>query len=222
MRINPILYGVLVLTVFFGVILGFQAASIWSISGKVTADGGAIQPAATDVNTIKGWMTLEQIATTYNVHLADLLIQFGLLADTPSSTAIKDLESDTFDTTALRTWLQSRAQPANIQLSDYATTIGTQPAASTPVETQQTASTPEIAAALTPIPTEHVTPAKTITGKTTFQELLDWGVPEGAIRNIIGGELPGPGTVLKDYVTGKGLEFATVKTQLQAEVDKTK
>jgi hypothetical protein len=222
MRIKPILYGVLVSTVFFGVILGFQAAGIWSISGKVTADGEAIQPAATDVNTIKGWMTLEQIATTYNVHLADLLIQFGLPADTPSSTAIKDLESDTFDTTALRTWLQSRAQPANIQQLDIATSAEPQPAASTPVDTQQTVSTPEIAAALTPIPTEHVAPAKTITGKTTFQELLDWGVPEDAIRNIIGGELPGPGTVLKDYVTAKGLEFATVKNQLQAEVDKTK
>ncbi len=39
MRINPIIYGVLVLVVFFGIILGFQAAGIWSISGKVTASG---------------------------------------------------------------------------------------------------------------------------------------------------------------------------------------
>jgi hypothetical protein len=222
MRINPILYGVLVLTVFFGIILGFQAAGIWSISGKVTADGEAIQPAATDVNTIKGWMTLDQIATTYNVPLADLLNQFGLPVDTSSLTAIKDLESDTFDTTALRTWLQSRAQPANIQQSDNATAIETQPAASKAVETKLTAPTPEIAATLMPVPTEHVAPVKTITGKTTFQELLDWGVPIDVIQNVIGGELPGPGAVLKDYVTGKGLEFATVKNQLQAEVDKTK
>jgi hypothetical protein len=57
MRINPIVYGILVLTVFFGVILGFQAAGIWSISGKVDASGQAIQPSAADVNTIKGWMT---------------------------------------------------------------------------------------------------------------------------------------------------------------------
>jgi hypothetical protein len=117
MRINPILYGVLVLTVFFGIILGFQAAGIWSISGKVTADGEAVQPFVADVNSIKGWMTLEKIATTFNVPLADLLKQFSLPADTPPTTAIKDLESDTFDTTALRDWLQSLTQPNGVPQS---------------------------------------------------------------------------------------------------------
>lgn len=117
MRINPILYGVLVLTVFFGIILGFQAAGKWSISGKVTADGEAVQPFVADVNSIKGWMTLEQIATTFNVPLADLLKQFSLPADTPPTTAIKDLESDTFDTTSLRDWLQSLTQPIGVPKS---------------------------------------------------------------------------------------------------------
>ena len=117
MRINPIIYGVLVLTIFFGIILGFQAAGICSISGKVTANGEAVQPSVADVNTIKGWMTLEQIATTFNVPLADLLKQFSLPADTPPTTAIKDLESDTFDTTSLRDWLQSLTQPNGVPKS---------------------------------------------------------------------------------------------------------
>lgn len=39
MRIHPILYGILVVSVFLGIILGFQAAGVWSISGKVGADG---------------------------------------------------------------------------------------------------------------------------------------------------------------------------------------
>jgi hypothetical protein len=39
---------------------------------------------------------------------------------------------------------------------------------------------------------------------------------------IIGGELPPLSTVIKDYVTGQGLEFSSVKALLQAEVDKTK
>ena len=72
------------------------------------------------------------------------------------------------------------------------------------------------------MPTEHVAPAGTITGKTTFQELLDWGVSKDAIQKVIGSDLPAPTTVIKDFVTGKGLEFTTIKTQLQAEVDKTK
>ena len=111
MKINPFVYGVIVLAVFLGVIFGFQGAGIWSTSGKVGASGERIQPSAADVNTIKGWMTLEQVSTTFNAPVAEILSAFNLPADTPASTALKDLESDTFDIPALRTWLQNRQQP---------------------------------------------------------------------------------------------------------------
>jgi hypothetical protein len=108
MKINPFVFGVLVLVVFLGVIFGFQEAGVWSTSGKVGASGERIQPSAADVNTVKGWMTLEQVSTTFNVPLAEIVSVFSLPADTPASTALKDLESDTFDIPALRTWLQER------------------------------------------------------------------------------------------------------------------
>ncbi len=108
MKINPFVYGAIVLVVFLGVIFGFQQAGIWSISGKVDVTGQTIQPSAADVNTIKGWMTLEQVSTTFNVPVADILSAFNLPADTPASTAMKDLESDTFDITSLRAWLLER------------------------------------------------------------------------------------------------------------------
>ena len=111
MKINPFVYGVFVLVIFLGVIFSFQAAGIWSTSGKVDATGNGIQPSAADVNTIKGWMTLEQVSTTFNVPVAEILSAFNLPADTPPSTAMKDLESDTFDITGLRTWLQNRQKP---------------------------------------------------------------------------------------------------------------
>lgn len=60
----------------------------------------------------------------------------------------------------------------------------------------------------------------TIKGKTTFKELLDWGVPKEAIEEIIGGKLPTTGTVIRDYCEQKGIEFSTVKTELQAKVPK--
>ena len=209
MRINPTLFGVLALALFLGVIEVFQAAGIWSVSGKTSASGEAVQSLAGDVNSIKGWMTFEQISTTYNVPLEEILAQFDLPLDTPASTAVKDLESDLFSVTALRSWLQSRAQPA-------------QPtAAATPV--QPATPTPAAASvAATPLSTEHIAPTKTVTGKTTFQELLDWGVPESAIQEIIGGELPAASVAVKDYVTQNGLEFASIKAALQAEVDKFK
>ena len=74
----------------------------------------------------------------------------------------------------------------------------------------------------TPLPTEHVAADKTVTGKTTFQELIDWGVSKEAIQQVIGDELPTLSTVIKDYVTQKGTSFSEVKSALQKEVDKTK
>ena len=211
MRIKPSIFGILVLAVFLGTILAFQAAGIWSVSGKTTGSGEAVQPSAEDVNTIKGWMTLEQISTIYNVPLADLLAQFNLPADTPASTAIKDLESELFSVTNLRDWLLSRMQPAQPE----STTAPVEQATPTPVVMTLEPET-------TSLPTEHVAADKTVTGKTTFQELLDWGVPEDAIRQVIGGDLPEPTTVIKDFVTQKGMDFPTIKAALQAEVDKTK
>ena len=111
MKINPFVYGAVVLVVFLGVIFGFQGAGVWSTSGKVDVSGKSIQPSAADVNSIKGWMTLEQVSTTFGVPVPEILSAFNLPADTPASTAVKDMESDTFDITALRTWLQNRQKP---------------------------------------------------------------------------------------------------------------
>jgi hypothetical protein len=110
MKINPIIYGVFVVIVFLGIIVGFQQAGIWSTSGKVNVSGERVQPSAADVNSIKGWMTLEQVSTTFNIPVVDILSAFDLSADTPASTALKDLESDRFDIPALRTWLQEKQQ----------------------------------------------------------------------------------------------------------------
>lgn len=217
MRINPIVFGILVLSIFMGTILGFQAAGVWSVSGKVTSDGEAIQPSAADVNSIKGWMTLEQITTTYHIPLAELLAQFDLPADTPASTAIKDLESEVFSVTNLRDWLLTRLD------GTAPLPVENEPAPVNPTATPEPVTAqPSAAEPLAPTATVHAAADRTITGKTTFQELLDWGVSKEVIQKVIGGDLPPATTIIKDYVTGKGLEFSPVKTALQAEVDQIK
>ena len=107
MRINPFVYGVIVIAFFMGVIYGFQCAGVWSTSGKVIGSGERIAPSASDVNSIKGWMTLEQVSTTFGVPVEEILSAFNLPPDTPASIALKDLESETFDVTALREWLSA-------------------------------------------------------------------------------------------------------------------
>jgi hypothetical protein len=109
MKIHPVVYGALVLVLFMGIILGAQQFGFWSTSGKVNSSGQSAQPSAADTSSVKGWMTLEQVSTAFNVPVPEILAAFSLPADTAPSTALKDLESDTFDIPALRTWLESRA-----------------------------------------------------------------------------------------------------------------
>lgn len=57
---------------------------------------------------VKGWMTIDDVATNFGIPLPELLQAFELPADTPATTTIKDFESDAFSTTNLRTWLTER------------------------------------------------------------------------------------------------------------------
>ena len=204
MRINPFVYAFLVLVVFLGVVFVFQSAGIWSVSGKVDAKGQAIQPAGTDTSSIKGWMTLEQITTAYNVTLEEIIQTFSLPADTSLDTELRALESDTFSVSDLRLWLQTY----------------------TPVEESVPTATPiatPTPAALLESTEIHTPDDGTVSGNTTFENLLDWGVSQETIEQVIGLPMPADLSLLiKDYVRGQGLQFSVIKVALQTEVDKLK
>ena len=108
MKIKPFIYGVLVLALFFGVIGGAKAAGVWSVSGKLTGTGEKVQPTGTNVDEIKGWMTLDDVSSAYQVPLAEIVAEFELPEDTPGTTQLKSLESPTFSVTNLREWLSRR------------------------------------------------------------------------------------------------------------------
>jgi hypothetical protein len=211
MRISPYVFAIAVLAVFLGTIFAFQAVGFWSVSGKVTGGGEAIQPSADDVDTIKGWMTLEQITSTYHVPLEEILTQFNLRPDTPSSTPINDLESEEFSVTNLRERLQNWGAPKPTAIYSSNTQL---PSAIPTIE-------PTVSA-VTLLPIEHAETEQTIKGKTTFQDILDWGVKPGQIEQIIGSDLPPTDTVIREYVTQQGMQFSSVKTALQNEIDKGK
>lgn len=73
----------------------------------------------------------------------------------------------------------------------------------------------------TPDP-EHTPEANKVGGKTTFQNLLDWGVKQEDIEKVIGQPLPAASLLIKDWATSQGLSFSTLKDQLQALVDAVK
>ena len=70
---------------------------------------------------------------------------------------------------------------------------------------------------------EHVPAAETeriIKGKTTFGEILLWGVSRETIEAALGMAMPeSTALTVKDFCSANGLSFETVKTALQAQVD---
>jgi hypothetical protein len=95
------------------------------------------------------------------------------------------------------------------------------PATQAPPAAVVSTPTPEMVD-VAPTSTEHAKPERTITGKTTFQELLDWGVTQAAIEQVLGGPMPAASTVIREYYSAKGLEFSSGKSTLQALVDQAK
>jgi hypothetical protein len=57
-----------------------------------------------------------------------------------------------------------------------------------------------------------------INGKTTFSQVMDAGVSEERIAEILGMEVPNPVMAIKDFCLENGLEFSTVKGALQDEM----
>ena len=73
-----------------------------------------------------------------------------------------------------------------------------------------------------PIAREDAAPDRKITGKITFQELLDWGVTQAANEQVLGGPMPVPSTVIRDFYSAKAQEFSSAKSALQVLVDQIK
>jgi hypothetical protein len=109
MRLKLPLFGILVLVVFLGTVGVAAATGTWATTGRTEGGGGRVELAAdADPGEVKGWMAVGDVADAFGVPLADILEAFDLPADTAPSTALKDLESDTFEVLALREWLAAQ------------------------------------------------------------------------------------------------------------------
>ncbi len=110
MRVNPFVFGAIILVLFFGVLGSAKVAGVWSVSGKVTSGGEKVLPTGKSVDEVKGWMTLGDVAKAFNIPLADIIVAFELPADTPETAQLKSLESEKFSVTNLRAWLAARSE----------------------------------------------------------------------------------------------------------------
>ena len=111
MRINVYLYGILALILFLGTVQVAQAAGYYNTSGKVSVKGEAIVlTTSSDPSSIKGWMTIGDVSKAFNIPIEKIVAEFKLPATVTPETALKDLESDTFNVTKLRDWVTKQVK----------------------------------------------------------------------------------------------------------------
>ncbi len=195
---------------------------------------------------IRGSYTFGDISNSFAVNPAVLAQAFGVPTGDPAAFAVKDLEalyaSTGFEigTTSIRlfvayyTGLPFDTTGQEIYLPGSATEILLAQNNLTPDQIAYLETHTVDAGTAGPVIAE--TPAApspsnesaassteyTVKGKTTFGELLQWGMSKETIETLLGASLPDPAMTLKDYASASGLNFETLKPALQAEVDKVK
>jgi hypothetical protein len=194
---------------------------------------------------IRGSYTFGDIANSFAVTPEVLAQAFGVTEGDPATFAVKELEAMYLDSrfeigiasvrmfVAFYSGLPFDTTGQEIYMPQSATDILLARGTLTPeqiiyLETYTVnvaASTPaaEPAVESSPIPAEApstTSEERIVKGKTTFGELITWGVPRATIEQLIGAPMPDPAMTMKDYASANGLGFETLKPALQAEVDK--
>jgi hypothetical protein len=238
---------VIILVILFGSIGVTTALGWWSTESTKQAakftDGefaGQANPA-----DIRGSYTFGDIENNFDVPVADLAIAFGLPEDADAAAySVKSLEEvyanlegglevGTSSVRLFTAWYTGLPfeitddiylpRPAVEILKAKANLSADQIAYLDAHTVDLPAVLPVVEGTPAPVVEEtHVESEtdRTVKGKTTFGEVLDWGVSQEMIESIIGAPLPNRLIKVKDYCTEKGLAFETVKTALQVEIDK--
>ena len=224
----------IVLAILFGGILFSSAMGWWqteSTKQAVTFNEGEFAGLPNPAD-IRGSYTFGDVENNFDVPAATLAQAFGVASDDPSAFGVKELETIYADqefeigTSSVRLFvalytglpyeivgdlylpkravemLKSHATLPTDQiayLDAHAVTLA-------PIDAAQGETQPA-AAPSTEEHTEAESTERIIKGKTTFQEVLDWGVPQETIESILGGPMPNPLTKVKDYCTEQGLNF---------------
>lgn len=195
-----------------------------------------------DPADIRGSYTFGDIANSFDVTPETLAQAFGITEGDAATFAVKDLETMYLDsgyeigTNSVRMFVAFYSGlPYDLDAEETV-----MPQAATDILLEQgnptsdqiaylkthtvTLNEPVSAAAEPVIETTPVSEETdyVIKGKTTFGDMISWGVPKETVETIIGAEMPDPAMKVKDYASANGLDFETIKTALQTEVDKVK
>lgn len=205
-----------------------------------------------DPADIRGSYSFGDVSSNFAVPLEDLAVAFRLPAGSDTASfSVKDLESLFVDlpvemgTSSVRLFaafynglpydlaaadatyvfpeaaeilvVHGKMQPEQAEfLTTHIVSSGDEMATATETPVDASTAQPEVVA------TEHVVADMTVTGATTFQNLLDWGLSQTTIETVIGETMPDAQMLVKDLAVQNSQTFSTWKTILQAELDKLK
>lgn len=247
MTISSKALAIIVLVMMFGGIFFSSAMGWWiteSTKEPVTFTEGEFAGQANPAD-IRGSYTFGDIANSFEVSPETLAEAFDIKEADPAVFAVKDLEAIYLDsgfeigTASVRLFVAYYAG-LPFDTTDQEIFVPQTAAdlllAKGNLTTQQNSylqsHTVAVSGGSAPdMPAEEILPVESssttseenlVKGKTTFGELLTWGVSQENIEQLIGASMPDPAMKVKDYAAANGLDFETLKVALQAEVDKTK
>jgi hypothetical protein len=239
----------IVLVIFLGGIAISSAMGWWATESTkvpVTFSEGEFAGQA-DPADIRGSYTFGDIANSFAVTPEVLAQAFGVTEGDPAVFAVKELEAMYLDSgfeigtasvrmfVAFYSGLPFDTTGQQIYMPQSATDIllarGTLTDEQITYLETYTVNVAELAPVAEPVVESSPIPAQapsttseqySVKGKTTFGELITWGVPQETIEQLIGAPMPDPAMTVKDYASANSLDFETLKPALQAEVDKVK
>ena len=242
MKLSNLMIAAVVIVAFAGGVLGAQIAGVWRTeSSKIPATyaegefAGQYNPA-----DIRGSYSFGDIEEAFDIPVAALAQAYGFAdVESPAGVLVKNLEESyegvhdelEIGTDSVRLFV-ARYLDLPITVAD---TTGI-PDTAIPILRERGTVDGELAARVVVIPdglaltvgtlpaeaddTPDSTEERTVKGMTTIGELLTWGIAVEEIERLFGGEI-GPGnTVLRDFASAQGVEFSSIKAELQELVDK--
>ncbi len=65
----------------------------------------------------------------------------------------------------------------------------------------------------------HAAEAGVVKGRTTFADVLSWGLTREQVETVIRGPIPARATVIRDYAVEQGVSYGQYRGPLQALLD---
>lgn len=241
MRLNSGILAVLIISLFALGIGGTMAFNLWhteSSKNPVLIKEGEFA-GLPNPSDIRGSYTLEDISNAFNIPINDLAQAFGVSENKAAfqvkqleeiyENTLKDFEIGT-DSVRLFTALYLGLPHTAESTTALPQTALDLLVAKNKINDIKAAEFQKISFDLTNIQKQDSETSnthdstledRTIKGKTTFYDLISWGVSQREIEEVVGEKIVSGSTTIRDWAMKKNLEFLDYKEKLQQLVDKT-